>query len=153
MQASGFRKKHSITFIPSSGGQAEPFDFRSRYGSGTLAASWQVRRADFDEMLLRNAARKGAEVREQCTVTGLIRNAHGVVTGVRAETRDGTVEEISAPITIDATGKEAFRRCLTEKAGNWLEIGDKAEGGKYVYTVHPQPPALLCPPLPAAADF
>ncbi|RYD35981.1 MAG: NAD(P)/FAD-dependent oxidoreductase [Verrucomicrobiaceae bacterium] len=108
MRASGFRRKHSITFIPPSGGQAQPFDFRSRYESGTLASSWQVRRADFDEMLLRNAALKGAEVREQCTVTGLIRDAHGVVTGVRLQTGDGTVEEISAPVTIDATGREAF---------------------------------------------
>ncbi|MES2707722.1 MAG: NAD(P)/FAD-dependent oxidoreductase [Verrucomicrobiota bacterium] len=108
MQLSSFQKKFSVAFVQPDGRQSRTFYFHQRYGTEPMATTWQVKRSEFDEMLLRNAARKGAEVREQCAVTSLIRDADGTVTGVLAETPDGNGEEISAPITIDATGKEAF---------------------------------------------
>lgn len=108
MQASGFQRKFSMAFVQPDGSSSVPFYFHSRYDIHSLGTTWQVRRSEFDGMLLRNAANRGAEVREEWAVTGLIRDASGAVTGVLAETADGRGEEISATLTIDATGKEAF---------------------------------------------
>jgi flavin-dependent dehydrogenase len=58
-------------------------------------------------MLLNNARDKGAEVKEETTVKELIKE-DGRVVGVRAETKGGPVREYRAPITLDASGKEAF---------------------------------------------
>lgn len=109
MRASGFQKKHGVTFVRENGQGSHVVHFQCGAGpDAESAVTWQVRRAEFDEMLLRNAARKGAEVREQCAVTGLIRDDAGAVTGVLAEKPDGRGEEFHAPIIIDATGREAF---------------------------------------------
>jgi flavin-dependent dehydrogenase len=64
-------------------------------------------RSEFDQLLLENAREKGAQVIEEITARELIQ-PHGVVTGVKAVTEDGEAREFHAPITIDATGRDAF---------------------------------------------
>jgi flavin-dependent dehydrogenase len=56
---------------------------------------------------MENARQKGATVREETTVKELIKEG-GRVAGVRAQTKGGPVMEFRAPITLDASGKEAF---------------------------------------------
>ena len=73
-------------------------------------------RADFDLMLLDNARDKGAEVIEEIAVKELIWDEDKVV-GVRARTKDGEETEFFAPLTFDATGKEAF----TATRNGWRE--------------------------------
>ena len=108
MKASHFIRKYSVTFVQPDGNRSQPFYFHSRYDVDTVAQTWQVLRSEFDEMLLRHAAGKGAEVREEVTVNALLRDADDGVTGVRFKNADGTEQELTARLTIDATGKEAF---------------------------------------------
>ena len=81
MKASHFQKKYSVMFIQPDGKRSQPFYFHTRYDINTVAQTWQVLRSEFDEMVLRHAAEKGAEVREECTVTTLLRDAHNAVSG------------------------------------------------------------------------
>ena len=69
--------------------------------------SYQVRRADFDHVLLKNAAAKGAEVIEACRVTDVdFPEGGGVVATATGE--DGTTTQIRARFLVDATGRDTF---------------------------------------------
>ncbi len=107
MKRSAFQKKYSVQFVAPNGKASQPFYFFNRYDKDTVAQTWQVLRSEFDEMLLNHARAKGAEVREQMAVIDLLREGAKVV-GVRAKQKNGTEVEFHAPITLDATGKEAF---------------------------------------------
>jgi flavin-dependent dehydrogenase len=107
MRQSAFVKKYSVQFVSPSGRASQPFYFFDRYDRETVAQTWQVLRSEFDQMLMENARQKGAIVREETTVKELIKE-DGRVAGVRAQTKGGPVVEFRAPITLDASGKEAF---------------------------------------------
>jgi len=106
MKASHFTRKHSVQFVGASGRASVPFYF-SQQLDHEASATWQVLRSEFDQLLLDNAREKGAEVIEEITVRELIQ-PDGAVTGVMAVTKDGTPRDFHAPITIDATGRDAF---------------------------------------------
>ena len=89
MRESCFVKKFSVSFVQPDGRRSVPFYFHTRYDINTIAQTWQVRRAEFDLMLLDNARENGAEVREQTRVTRLLKNDSGHVIGVEAETAGG----------------------------------------------------------------
>jgi len=107
MKKSHFVKKYSVAFVRPHGKSSIPFYFYSRYDRETIAQSWQVLRSEFDQMLLDNAREKGAEVREEMTVTELVKE-EGKVVGVKVRDKSGNVSTIYAPITLDCTGKEAW---------------------------------------------
>jgi flavin-dependent dehydrogenase len=106
MKASHFTRKYSVQFVGSSGRASVPFYF-SQQLAHEAHATWQVLRSEFDQLLLDNAREKGAEVIEEITARELIQ-PEGAVTGVRAAAGDGAIREFHAPITIDATGRDAF---------------------------------------------
>ena len=106
MRQSAFVHKHSVQFVSPSGKASQPFHFATRY-SAEVAQTWQVLRSEFDLMLLNNARAKGAEVREEITVRGLIQEA-GRTLGVIAETASGQRFECTAPMTLDCSGREAI---------------------------------------------
>ena len=116
LKQSAFTKKYSVQFISPDGKASQPFYFFDRYDRETVAQTWQVMRAEFDEMLLNNARDKGAEVIEEISVKELIWEGKKVV-GVRAVTKTGEEKEFRAPLTFDATGKEA----LTATRNGWRE--------------------------------
>ncbi len=107
MKSSHFVKKFSVRFVQRDGQSAQPFYFFTRYDRDTVAQSWQILRSEFDQMMLDNAREKGAEVREQVTVTGLLTEGDAVV-GVEARDAAGRTQQWRAPITLDCTGKDAF---------------------------------------------
>ena len=107
LKESAFVKKYSVQFISPNGNASQPFYFFNRYDRETVAQTWQVLRSEFDQMLLDNAREKGAEVIEEISVKELIWEEKRVV-GVRTVTKNGAEEEFLAPLTFDATGKEAF---------------------------------------------
>ena len=78
------------------------------------AYAYQVHRAQFDEILVRNASNRGADVREGCTVTDLEFGAdeHRVIYRQGAGTA-----ACRARFVIDATGRDGFlaRRLGTRK--------------------------------------
>ena len=107
MKGSHFVKKYSVRFVQPEGGRSQPFYFFNRYDKDTIAQSWQVLRSEFDQMMLDNAREKGADVREESSVTRLIMDGEAVV-GVAVTDRAGRTYDVRAPITLDCTGKEAF---------------------------------------------
>jgi flavin-dependent dehydrogenase len=106
MKASHFPKKYSVQFVSTDGKASQPFYFFQRL-KHEAANTWQVLRSDFDQMLLDNARSKGVEVLEETTVRELL-SRDGVTVGVKAVSKDGEAREFRAPITIDATGRDAL---------------------------------------------
>lgn len=107
MRRSAFVKKYSVQFVSPSGKASQPFYFFNRYDRETVAQTWQVLRSEFDLLLLNNAREKGAVVKEETTVTSLIKDGDRIV-GVKAQDKNRQVTEYRAPITLDCSGKEAF---------------------------------------------
>ena len=106
MKASHFPKKHSVQFVGRSGRVSTPFYFFQHF-EHDAARTWQVLRSEFDQMLLDNAREQGVQVREEVTVKETI-DENGSVVGVKAVNKSGEPLEFRAPITIDATGRDAF---------------------------------------------
>lgn len=96
--------------------------------SGPTSYAYQVERAKFDEILLRNAAEKGVHVQEGVAVDEVIADAERV-RGVRYTDAQGTRHELRARYVIDASG-------------NTTRISDHV-GGKRVYSEHFQNVALF----------
>jgi flavin-dependent dehydrogenase len=107
LKRSAFVKKYSVQFVAPSGKASQPFYFYDRYDRETVAQTWQVLRSEFDQMLAEHARENGADVREEIEVTDFIRE-DGVVAGVVARTKSGEIVEFRAPVTVDATGREAI---------------------------------------------
>jgi flavin-dependent dehydrogenase len=108
MKKSHFTKKFSVSFVQPDGRRSQPFYFFNRYDRETVAQTWQVMRSEFDQMLMEHARGKGAEVREETTVTQLLKDDSGRIIGVEVQNKDGTKEHLLAKLVIDASGKEAF---------------------------------------------
>lgn len=106
MKASHFTKKYSVQFVTMKGRLSVPFYFFQQLNH-EASMTWQVLRSEFDQMLLDNARERGAEVIEEITAGELIQS-NGAVTGVKATGKDGQLREFHAPMTIDATGRDAF---------------------------------------------
>ncbi|MBL8211522.1 MAG: tryptophan 7-halogenase [Bryobacterales bacterium] len=103
---SHFPKKYSVQFVTPAGKVSQPFYF-FQHLEHEASTTWQVLRSEFDAMILDKARENGAEIREQTTARELLRQ-DGAVTGVRCEGPDGQPYELRAPITIDATGRDAL---------------------------------------------
>jgi len=81
------------------------------YFSGAIDASepvaYQVRRSEFDELLLRNSAAKGTDVREGCRVRK-VEFLDGARTLVSAEDESGTTHRWEARYLVDASGRDTY---------------------------------------------
>jgi flavin-dependent dehydrogenase len=106
MKNSHFPKKYSVQFVSLSGKVSQPFYF-FQHLKHEASTTWQVLRSEFDLMLLNNARSKGAEVLEETKVTQILQD-NGAVVGVKAVSKSGEEMEFRAPITIDASGRDAF---------------------------------------------
>ncbi len=106
LKASSFTRKYSVQFVGRSGKASQPFYFFQHFDHDA-STTWQVPRAEFDLLMLENAREKGAEVIEETVVKDFIRK-EGAVRGVRAIRKGGEAVEFRAPITIDATGRDAL---------------------------------------------
>jgi len=81
------------------------FDFSKALAPDEPTA-FQVKRADFDHMLLRNAQAKGVTVMEETTVTEVNWTADGVAASVRDAA--GRITDLRARFIIDASGRDTF---------------------------------------------
>jgi flavin-dependent dehydrogenase len=113
MQKSQFVKKYSVQFVSVSGKASQPFYFSTRYPED-VAQTWQVLRSEFDQMVVDHAREHGALIKEQVTVTSLLKDGEKVV-GVRTESKTEGVKEYRARIVLDCSGKESF----TASRNNW----------------------------------
>ncbi len=120
MSSTGFVvPKNSVQFVSTDGIRSKPFYFFQHSDHPAMQA-WQIVRSHFDELLLTNAAEKGARVLFETTGTDLLRDGERVV-GVAARARDGSGLEVRAPITVDATGRSA----LGQNRNRWREADHK----------------------------
>lgn len=106
MEEHAFVKKHSVQFVTQTGQISAPFYF-FQHLDHPAATTWQVERSVFDEMLLRNAEAKGADVREETQVQNFIYEGEQV-SGVVARRKDGSEYTVQAPVTVDCTGRDAL---------------------------------------------
>lgn len=74
--------------------------------SGPTSYAYQVRRADFDEILLRNAARNGVDVREGVDVRGVVHDGDRVA-GVRYVDSAGVSRTATGRWVVDASGNKS----------------------------------------------
>lgn len=110
LDAIGFERKYGLTLVWGRDRSPWPIRFAD---AGPYEFSYHVRRAEFDEFLLRHAARLGAEVIEQAAVREPVFDGDRVV-GVRYVTPDGRSETVGARLAIDASGQSrAMARHLT----------------------------------------
>jgi flavin-dependent dehydrogenase len=72
----------------------------------SFPSTYQVRRSEFDQILFRNAARKGAKTIEGCRVTGVDFQPDGAVVTARRE--DGLEQRWHARFVADASGRDTF---------------------------------------------
>jgi flavin-dependent dehydrogenase len=101
-----FVKKYSVQFVSIRGHVSNPFYFFNHLDH-PASTTWQVVRSEFDSLLMQNAQDKGAEVRQGVTVKELLEK-DGQVVGVKAKTQEKEVQELYAPMTIDASGLRSF---------------------------------------------
>jgi flavin-dependent dehydrogenase len=98
--------KHGAQFVSSILGKDETFYFNEAVKNDHPYA-FQVRRSEFDHILLKNCAIKGAEVREQTRVTQVgFRNGDNAV--VRARNATGDDLSWETPFVVDASGRDTF---------------------------------------------
>ncbi len=80
---------------------------RSDEGELEETTTWQVRRSDFDKMLLDKAKSLGVPIING-KATGVIQANDGTVTGVEVRLENGEVEMIESEMVIDASGQATF---------------------------------------------
>jgi flavin-dependent dehydrogenase len=105
VRAAGFQKKYGAFFWNEDAGTTRPVVFAEARDPGHPMA-YQVKRADFDDLLLRHSASCGAEVREETSVEEVLFEDDRAV-GVRARRAGGEAEEIRARVVVDASGQGA----------------------------------------------
>jgi flavin-dependent dehydrogenase len=73
--------------------------------------TWQVRRDDFDQLLLDTAIERGA-CRLRASALGVVQDSDGTVRGVEVEHADGRLETIESSVVVDASGMSCFMHRL-----------------------------------------
>ncbi|MHC4958364.1 MAG: NAD(P)/FAD-dependent oxidoreductase [Planctomycetota bacterium] len=99
--AEGFTTKWGATFVMDDGGAGYRADFRDSVRPSPRASSFQVRRSRFDELMLKHAEGRGADVRQGCKVEAVDLKPDGVTV-----TAGG--ESLRAPVVIDASGRRGM---------------------------------------------
>jgi FAD-dependent halogenase len=107
IHAAGFTSKAGGCFRWGSNPDVWTFRFADQLAVEGASYAYQVERSRFDEILLRNAARCGADVREEVTVEAAIRDADGRFKAVRCRDATGTYE-IRARYIVDASGQSGL---------------------------------------------
>ena len=106
LKASRFQRKHSVQFFGGSGRGSAPFYF-SETDPHERSTTWQVRRSEFDALLLENAVERGVQLRQGVQVQDILFDGERAC-GVRAQAGAGPAVEIPARVVVDATGRSAL---------------------------------------------
>jgi len=110
MKESHFPAKYSVQFVTGSGRATTPFYFYEN-DPHESSQTWQVRRSEFDAMLLDNAAEHGAEIRRGAHIVEVLfeetPQGEKRAVGVQAEI-DGELHTLAARVVVDATGQSTL---------------------------------------------
>jgi flavin-dependent dehydrogenase len=106
LRQTAFPKKYSVQFFSRNGKASAPFYFFEN-NDHESSQTWQVLRSQFDQMMLDNAAEKGADVMRGARVVDVLfkgDRAEGVV----MQNEDGEKQVIECRVVVDASGQSAF---------------------------------------------
>ncbi len=106
LKGSQFVRKESVQFVNENGRLSEPFYFTD-YKPGEQSQTWQVRRSEFDQMMLDNAREHGVDVREGVRVLDVLFDGDRA-TGVRLIDENGITREVAADVVVDASGQSSL---------------------------------------------
>jgi flavin-dependent dehydrogenase len=106
LRGSRFVEKHSVQFITEQGKLSAPFYF-VEHKPHESSQTWQVTRAEFDQVMLENARDQGVEAHEGIRVLEVLFDGERAV-GVLAVDEDGVKHEIKARVIVDAAGQSCL---------------------------------------------
>jgi flavin-dependent dehydrogenase len=112
MKESDFVRKYSVQFANPAGKESRPFYFFEAQHHES-AVTWQITRAQFDLMLIEHAAEQGADVHQQTQIKRVLFDNDRAY-GVEALMTDGSLQQFTAKVIVDATGQSAM---LSNKFG------------------------------------
>ena len=124
MKSSQFIRKYSVQFVGSSGRLSEPFYFLD-HKPHESSQTWQVKRSEFDQMMLENAVEHGVDVQQGVRVLEVLFEGERAV-GVRVQDESGGNERIErADVIVDASGQSSL---IVGKLGlrEWDQLLKKA---------------------------
>jgi flavin-dependent dehydrogenase len=98
-------KKPGAEFVSPWHATGQVFNFADAWDK-SMPFAYQVRRSEFDDVLLKNAAAKGAAVIEECRVRDVEFDSGGAT--VHASHKDGRQASWRARFVIDASGRDTF---------------------------------------------
>ncbi len=99
-----FLPKHAAEFVTADGSLNRRYPFAKGLVKGPSSA-FEVDRAELDQVLLDNAARAGAEVRQGAQVTAV--DVKGALPRVSVRDAEGT-RELEAELLVDASGQQSL---------------------------------------------
>jgi flavin-dependent dehydrogenase len=107
VKAIGIEKWGAEFVSPWHANKSETFQFADAWDK-SMPFSYQVRRSEFDEILIRNAARLGAQVIEGCKVREVAFASDPGRATVHAQLEDGRTRQWRARFVVDASGRDTF---------------------------------------------
>lgn len=105
LRASSYPRKRSVQFVSADGRESQPYVFTDRDPS-ECSTTWQVKRDEFDRMMLDHARETGAVVHEHAAAKSILFE-NGKAVGVRAVV-DGKETDFRAQVVVDATGQSTL---------------------------------------------
>jgi flavin-dependent dehydrogenase len=99
--------KPGAEFVSDRTGRSQAFPF-ARALDRDRTFAWQVKRAEFDQILFENAVRRGAHALQRTQATGIDFHPEGEGAMVRARRADGATLAIAARYVLDASGRDTF---------------------------------------------
>ncbi|MFD1095983.1 NAD(P)/FAD-dependent oxidoreductase [Salegentibacter chungangensis] len=125
LKNAGFQKKYGARFIKN--GRVREFDFSNKYGNG-WDWTWQVPRAEFDNILAKENQRKGVEILFETEVTSVEFQGNKSVS--RIKDKKGKIQEIQAGFIIDSSGNG---RVLAKQLGLEAKPGISAHSSIFTH--------------------
>jgi 1H-pyrrole-2-carbonyl-[peptidyl-carrier protein] brominase len=108
--------KHGVTVFGTTGQTTwyVPVSSRDKEWNLSYSTTWQVRRSNFDTMMLKQAETRGATVMRG-TATKALLTDDGAVRGVTVRWPDGKNEDIETQVVLDCSGQATFlaNQCVT----------------------------------------
>lgn len=106
LKGSRFVKKYGVQFVTETGKLSAPFYFWDHKPQES-SQTWQVERAEFDQLLLNNAREHGVQAHEGTRVLEVLFDGDRA-TGVRVRTENGQEQVIQSKVVVDASGMSSL---------------------------------------------
>ena len=107
MKPSHFIKKYSVQFVTDKGRLSEPFYFCD-HKPHESSQTWQVRRSEFDHLMIENAREHGVQVHEGARVLDILFEGDRAVGVIVQREGDSEPVEIRAQVVVDASGQQSL---------------------------------------------